>query len=296
MWAGPKKTSAARVFSDDASAMWALARAEWALRRSDLEGVLMHDGWTDKWKRDYVGGMLSYLADNGEPRMLLVCVQPLIPYATAEDTPKSANAMRDALVSNWNQHMCPDQRLLDALDLAPPLVESDNTGSAVKVGSIMGGRPSCRCLAHILFIHPKRLCFSNHPDTRLKAPRPPHEKDLFPQLLVPLELLRAWAACMSDQAVFQDWQRLGHGGSHHAVLHLDSPTDWNSTLALCERAVKYKALGGGYGNRLTYCRPPRGARYNNTIDYNCMSSDQTSICLSTPQRSRNNIKNSTRTI
>ena len=26
-----------------------------------------------------------------------------------------------------------------------------------------------------------------------------------------------------------------------------------------------RELGGGYGNRLTYCRPPRGARYNNTI-------------------------------
>ena len=56
-----------------------------------------------------------------------------------------------------------------------------------------------------------------------------------------LERLRAWAVEMSDQEVFTEWERMGLGGKQHKVLHVDSATDWDSCLELCECAVALRA-------------------------------------------------------
>ena len=238
VWRGAAKQSIANCIANDTGAQWAKVVSELEGRTTDLEGVTHHDGWEDAFRRDWLGVMMSYLAPGtGEPRDIWFGVVQLSQFANAEDGgKKSALVMRNALLSKWKECFAPRERYLDAVDKLPPLVLSDNTGSAVKVAKD-AGRQSARCAVHILYIIVRRLCYSTTSE-RLMPPRPPCERDLCPELLAALEILRTWAVYLTDADVFEQWERLGLGGAKHEALHLDSPTDWDSCLELCEAGLR----------------------------------------------------------
>ena len=65
VWGGPPSSTCQNVLAKDFDLQWETLRSELAQRRSDLEGVLCHDGWEDPWKKTIVGCVISYLNPEG---------------------------------------------------------------------------------------------------------------------------------------------------------------------------------------------------------------------------------------
>ena len=149
----------------------------------------------------------------GEPRFVVLGLAEGASFATQESGPKSAAAARDALLSFWRQRACPTARLLEALDMAPPLVKSDNTAPAVKVAQELGARSASRCAVHIIMIPVRRVCFVRAADPRARPPREVGDSDVAPVLLKALELLRAWAVCLQEQVTSKKWAKHAEGAS-----------------------------------------------------------------------------------
>ena len=235
----PVRGTPRNVLRADNELTWTRVREELG-QTGKLEGVIHHDCWDDVFKRCWMGGIRSYLTQDGVPRSIFFAFSSMAAWANVSETgSKTALALRDALLSAAGAKFSPQERLLTVLDNSPPLVLSDNTSSAVKVAALLG-RQSARCSAHIQYIPVRRVCFPHCDDKRLKPPRPPTPNDVCPKLLNPLELLRAWALALAAPEAADLWVRCGFGGKLHSVAHADSPCHWDSTLALLQWGIKYK--------------------------------------------------------
>lgn len=235
----PIRGTPRNVLRADNELTWTRVRDE--LRQLGmLEGVVHHDCWDDAWKRCWMGGIRSYLTQDGVPRSIFFAFEGMALWANVgEGGAKAAVSLRDALLSASKAKFAPQERLLTVLENLPPLVLSDNTGSAVKVASLLD-RHSARCAAHVQYIPVRRMCFPHNDDKRLKPPRPPAPNDVCPKLLRPLELMSTWALALATPEAADLWTRCGFGGKGHAVAHVDFPCRWDSTLALLQWGIKYK--------------------------------------------------------
>ena len=114
----------------------------------------------------------------------------------------------------------------------PPLAMSDNANAAVSTSRGLEALP-LRCGPHLLQIIVRRLFFFIKDDS-------PSANDICPPLLQACYCLREVARrlCQADVAAF--WQRSRLGGSKHALVHLDSSTDWGSTLAMIRAGLRWR--------------------------------------------------------
>ena len=111
----------ADVIQNDSEAQWRVVRQELDDRLSDLEGVLLHDTWEDRFHHDWQGMMLSYLSPcTGVPRDIWFGAEQLAKFANAYERRKSAIVQCNALRSMWHQRFAPELSYRGALDHMPP--------------------------------------------------------------------------------------------------------------------------------------------------------------------------------
>ena len=225
-WAPPTHQQVSQILREDLQVVEARLSAE--LKAIPAEHQVLHtDGWSDPWKRVWVGCIVRALTEDS--RVLNVCPGfEMVAKFSGEEigSQHSASAAATAIRAQW--------RML-GLDL-PSDAHSDSCNTAVAVGKLLG-MGVMRCLVHILAIASQRVLWEQEKTVQGAK----QSKGITPIVEV-ANKCRAWALFLyKDEDRHKEFNRarrdLLDGDEKILPPKPDSHAKWGSCTAMLARSA-----------------------------------------------------------